>query len=717
MLTRFSYRSIFAPIVLLCAVIAFFLPEILMGQALAGSDFQQIHYPLVQFVVRTVQDTGTIPLWNPHQFLGYSVVGNPQYGLFYPPNWLLLFFRDAAIFDGILFLVVLHIWWLAFGTYTFAKIWGANTNSAIMAALLVAFSTFTISKVYAGHYAVILTLSWLPWLWCGTTYTLKQQTLRSILPGSIALGFAILAGHPQYVYIALIGSSLLALVHLIEQRPKIEWQAIRQISLMVFFGVILGAVTWLPAFAYQSQTVRGQAEDSLQFANQHAIPLRQLSTLIVPDIFGNPTTDAGYWGEPFYEEMTANIGLLPLVLLYFAFAWRMSKQNTFILFVIVGLWLSLGADVGLYRVLYTLVPPARGFRAPGRFLILVVMGLAILSALILTRLQDDSTPALRLPTFLRRVALPGLIILWGASIAYALIGNDLQADTGQAAFVGQQFLISALFFSAIVGLIAAKERFSKMAIYSLLVIAVVNVAWVSWSLKNTDDVEVSPVWQQAASIIPDAADGEYARVSQIGTPAGIINGASWTGHFSPQGYDPIAPQGWFELMDATGIYIQEPGSATNRLFSVRYVITNEPLENYNLATAQYFNLIADDPYYIYDNPLTLPRVYVSGQAIVEPNTGQAIQRIQNGEVDRGDVVIIDTEPNCNLDGEMGTATIRSYTSNSVSIETQHTSDGILVLADQYDPDWQVWVDGEQQTLLRINTTMRGVVCVCRNASG
>ena len=116
------------------------------------------------------------------------------------------------------------------------------------------------------------------------------------------------------------------------------------------------------------------------------------------------------------------------------------------------------------------------------------------------------------------------------------------------------------------------------------------------------------------------------------------------------------------------------------------------------------------PYYFYENPQPLPRAYLTEAYNIEPNTETALQRIQAGEVDRGDLVLLDKSPDCDISGDGGSAEIVHYSPNQVEITVNATGAGLLVLGDQYDPDWQVFVDDEQVDLLKVNTTFRGV-CV------
>ena len=57
-----------------------------------GDDLRNLFYPMRAFVVESVRN-GQFPLWNPYTLGGFTAVGSPQVGLYYPFNWLALLFE------------------------------------------------------------------------------------------------------------------------------------------------------------------------------------------------------------------------------------------------------------------------------------------------------------------------------------------------------------------------------------------------------------------------------------------------------------------------------------------------------------------------------------------------------------------------------------------------------------------------------------------------
>ena len=87
----FERRPWLLPLLLALATIIFLRPVVIppqAGEVLDGNDFKALFYPLNQYDAQTLQ-SGELPLWNPHQFLGYPMIGEPHAALFYPGTWFM----------------------------------------------------------------------------------------------------------------------------------------------------------------------------------------------------------------------------------------------------------------------------------------------------------------------------------------------------------------------------------------------------------------------------------------------------------------------------------------------------------------------------------------------------------------------------------------------------------------------------------------------------
>src|SRR5262245_5580110 len=82
-----------APYALLAALgLVFFAPLLLHPTHTLYSDHSDLivfHTPLKRFLVRSFQQTGEVPLWNPYAFAGTPFIHDIEVAAFYPPHAIL----------------------------------------------------------------------------------------------------------------------------------------------------------------------------------------------------------------------------------------------------------------------------------------------------------------------------------------------------------------------------------------------------------------------------------------------------------------------------------------------------------------------------------------------------------------------------------------------------------------------------------------------------
>jgi hypothetical protein len=716
-------RPWFIPLCIAVIVLAFFAHTLLtpFGEALPGDDFIQQFYPWFHFVVESVHETGTLPLWNPHQFLGNSVAANPQIGLFYPPNWLMIPFGADHIYTALAFVIALHAVWAGWGMYVLMRLWGADRSGAFVAALLLATGGFVTARVRAGHYSMVTVYAWLPWVLAGYRLALQRRRWYWALPAGMALGMGILGGYPQLIYFLGMVLVLHAVYELVRSpvRPTFMLVA-RQLIILGVVGLLLSSVSWMVTLDYLPKASR-ENQQSLIFANEQSMPANRLALLAIPNLFGarlETDTPPGYWGEaPYFEESLAYTGLLPLLGLLLVPFLRKRRLWLFAAVAVLGILLSLGFDGVLWLALYRWVPVLRNFRGAARALALTNLGLAALMALLVTALAR--APLSQRQDLLRplvRRGIPALLaVLWIGALALTVANSLLEDGTNpalRAATMVRQLGLAGVYLAlaefALWLWTDERPQAARWAAVVTVVVAILDVWHIAWPLTYTTEVQFSPPWANAAVDIPTGEAAAYGRVMQMSPPPGIPNGATWTGHQTPQGYDPSAPAGWATLnLDATW----NPASPINRLFGVKYVISGTELKNYGFGGTEDWELIGiRDGLVFYENPDPLPRAFVASAYEVVPDETAARQRIGSGDMSTGETVVLAMEPGCTVDGSGGTATITHYEPNSVTVDVEADGAGLLVLSDQYDDDWKVTVDGEDATLLEADIALRAV-CV------
>jgi hypothetical protein len=119
--------------------------------------------------------------------------------------------------------------------------------------------------------------------------------------------------------------------------------------------------------------------------------------------------------------------------------------------------------------------------------------------------------------------------------------------------------------------------------------------------------------------------------------------------------------------------------------------------------------------WIYENPNTLPRAYVSHHVAAIPDE-ETLTRIKEKGFDPWHSVVVASPLSPEVQALTETplrppvspADVVEYKSHRVAIEVETQAPGILVLADAWYPGWRVTVDGQAADLLRTNYALRGV---------
>lgn len=705
----FERRPWLLPLILALLTLVLLRPALLPltpGEALNGSDLTGMFYPLNEATGRLIR-AGTLPLWNPHQFIGHPFVGNPHTALLYPGTW---FVWLVGAQRGMALMLALHTWLGAWGMGRVARSFGSTHSGALLAGIVYAMSGWAGARYYAGHYNLMLVAGWVPWGILTYHHALRRRAPRALLPGIGVLGAALLAGYPPLLLYLALAWGFLWLYHCAiapeGERRRAAWDGAWRAAAIGAGALILGAGLVFPAAELARLSVREGS--GLAFAASYALPPANLLTLAVPGLFGWPQVEPYYyWGELFFEEHTAYAGLLPLLAIPLAFRWARRESAYFLALIAFGAVYSVGIEGGLMPVLAHWIPGWTSFRVPARGLFLVVIGLAGLTALLITHLQRatvEARAALLRPVL--RVWLPGAVaVLFTLAIFFTgwyAASSHVEPMPLRAYQVAEALALAGMFaLGAWIVLWLWAQPDAALGRWALAVTAafVLVDAW-HGALPNirVGDASEAPMWTGARDNIPlDDAGRVLARLPW----GGPENGASVTGHFHVLGYDPL----WIETFDRLRKVSDsnDPNGIANTLLGVRYVLATEPqddLTNFELSGIAYESL-----YYERTDPF--PRAWITTDARVEPDDDTALAQLADPATDLHATVYLDRVLECESGG--GDATIRLYDTNEVQIETSGEG-GVLVLSDQYYPGWRAEVDGEEVTIARADVAFRAV-CV------
>jgi len=191
------------------------------------------------------------------------------------------------------------------------------------------------------------------------------------------------------------------------------------------------------------------------------------------------------------------------------------------------------------------------------------------------------------------------------------------------------------------------------------------------------------------------ADSERHRVAADALPghAGVVYGLA-----DLRGISPLRLQTYDDLLRAL------PEDRLWSLLNVRYLVAKG-----REAPAGSQVLLKDGETVLYRLTEPLPRAWVVGRYLVEPDAARVLALLSSPEFDPRQTVILSVPPDpLPAAGGTGTAAIAEYLPERVVIEVQAPAGGLLVLSENCYPGWRALVDGRESPIYRANHTLRAV---------
>lgn len=384
----FSLQSpLLAPLLLAGLTLLFFHKLAFSGMILARGDVYTYFYPY--WAARSGAFlNGLFPLWSPDIFMGVPLLANSQLGTFYPPNWLV---TTLAPPTAITVSLLAHIFWAMLGVYILTRrALNLDQIPALVASVLFGLGGYLGGQV--EHINQLQALSWLPWAFYLFHQSLRESRPENRLPNILLLGTALalqlFAGHPQTVFITLVGLGVYGLA-LIASRQNMTYRAgifrlIVCFLLATVLMLILASPQWIPTLE-----LAGQSNRSGGLNQQQAMAFSFSPFLIGRGLL--PSYDGLLFGE--YIAYSGVIGLALAVIGIFSrhVSLNFCGSNRFstlpyILLAVVAFSFSLGVYNPLYWLLAQL-PGFSFFRVPARWLALVALAAAVLAGVGLQSLQ------------------------------------------------------------------------------------------------------------------------------------------------------------------------------------------------------------------------------------------------------------------------------------------------------------------------------------------
>ncbi|MFO7948193.1 MAG: hypothetical protein R6V19_15425 [Armatimonadota bacterium] len=339
--------------------------------------------PQMEYYARWLKQ-GHIPVWNHEVGSGYYQHASGQSAMYYPPN--LLLYRIFHWTVALRLSLFLHVFAACVWVYFIGILLKLRSRTALLLGLCVGGGG--VMAAHQLHLNIVLGLSngflvALAAIW----WMQKDSGLMACLAGIAAVGLALLGGQPMYVWLSALLIAALYVAASKSEEVKVETplRMLGKSILVAGGGILLAGVQTIPLLQYSRTFPRPEPAGHYAFITAGSFQWSDFWHFLVPATNLKPVEGMNYW------ETLGYIGILPVVIIAVGISrkwqWNLRTRLAVILLA-AGTLLMLGSNTPLYHLLQH-ISPFSIFRVPGRYVLLVSFGLALLAAEALQWIEED----------------------------------------------------------------------------------------------------------------------------------------------------------------------------------------------------------------------------------------------------------------------------------------------------------------------------------------
>jgi hypothetical protein len=723
-------------------------PAVLLLVPILGGNVLYWGTPSLQFIPwqSSVIDSlryGNLPVWNPLNGMGAPLAANYQLGCFYPLNWILYIIGAIGgtswIAWGYSLLIIIHLVWAGAGMILLMRQLEVGNLGQAVAGISMGLCGFLIGRL--GFFSMIWAAVWIPWvlLYAGKIakpiITNQRQNGSWINHGLvICLAMQLLAGHAQLTwYTWMLVAAWVMVGGAIQKRWHKLLLATGKLALAIIIALVISAIQLLPTAEYLSQSQRAGSV-AYEGAMTYSFWPWRLVTLAAPDLFGSPGLGT-YWGYATYWEDDLYFGFIPLCLavstLLIVFRRQTvhsikHKYRSLIIFAWIAIVLvtvfAMGKFTPVFPFLYDHIPTFAMFNSPTRWMLLVQIMLIVLAGIGTEywhfptgktrrkwRLILASTMAIALGAFAAWLSIRGIALSFIQ--AMAIIGGS--AVTG-CLFVLWMPREESIHRYAIWRTILLFWICADLVIMSLFVVPMTNMSRFSPEEKNTALVKILKENQRVYLSREDEYLIKFSRFLRFKDYRRIEDDTALRkvmlpnlnlleGISSVNNFDPLLPERYTIWMEYVG---KLPDDEIGEWLRLMNVGVWERRDISSASGIRYEKVDARGRYQWYESVVAVQdgqsawiwlREKISKLGTNEQLRSVVVENWQGNQ-------LLETDNEVLMPVVIEIMNKAGYT----ELDVVAKRGGILVMADTWYPGWKVYVDDQEQELLRANYLFLGV---------
>ena len=640
-------------------------------------DLMEFFLP-VQIYESDVFRSGLAPLWNPFQDCGVPLFSNPQSGLWYPINQIIIWTVGSSLVHAVGAPVPLPV--AGIMAYIFSRKLGLSRAGGCLSA-----ASYMLSGLFIGnteHITMLVSFAWLPLALAGVHGWLAHRQRHNLWILGIALLLMLTGGYPGTNLIAFLFVGLYALTKILELWPqegagRFLLAGLLPLGMVCLVAALLSGISLLPSFAdLNGYTDRGGGLSYKKSVESNMLPVWSLLSLFIPAAsFYTPLQFFG--GDNSLSMINSYFGLIALVLALFAIYYKRDRRNlTFAALGLAALLVALGSRAVLRGFLYEMVPFFKIFRHPALFRGIFILFFALLAGVGLDELATKKTEELE--PFLKtiRLLIFGLSISLVMAMLAALILMTRNQDVSLVKVVFLESLpLQIMLLMVFYFLLKSQKKYVAVGILFLASLDLsfmvqANMDTVGYypdtikrdffeSVRNRErGVKFKSMPSRIDTWKDDNQDREYGMVMK---------------KFLTAGYDPFRSQDFAKVMD-TGFH------AVVGNFPSFFLVSAVSVSNSLDASLPVFSRANEED--------TMPVIVSAPPPAgigVQPDAEYSLDELSNNQIELG-----------------------SYSVDRIEMSFTNEKPALSATTEGFHPGWQATLDGKAVPTVKVNFAFRGV---------